>query len=113
MRRFPDDAPAPTHQPTLVTTHAQEPPQTTPSVTYGDDLAPSDETLAAREATGLPELSMDLHIFAADRAKRAVFINGRRYTEGATIAEGPIVEEITSEGAVLRYRGHRFLLPRL
>lgn len=89
--------------PTLV------PAQPTPSVTYGDDTAPP----APQAVAGLPELSMDLHIFAADSAKRAVFINGRRYTEGATIVEGPIVEEITREGAVLNYRGRRFLLPRL
>ena len=28
------------------------------------------------------------------------------------LAEGPTVEEITREGAVLSYRGQRFLLPR-
>ena len=64
-------------------------------------------------ATSLPELTVDLHVFAADPAKRAVFINGRRYTQGARIAEGPLVEEITPEGAMLSYRGRRFLLPRL
>ena len=42
-----------------------------------------------------------------------MFINGRRYTQGAHIAEGPMVEEITDDGAVLSYRGRRFLLPRL
>jgi general secretion pathway protein B len=63
--------------------------------------------------SGLPELSVDLHVFAADPAKRAVFINGRRYTQGATIAEGPVVEEITREGATLSWRGRRFTLPRL
>ena len=42
-----------------------------------------------------------------------MFINGRRYTRGDRIAEGPIVEEITREGALLSYRGRRFLLPRL
>ena len=56
---------------------------------------------------------MDLHVFSADPAKRAVFINGRRYTQGAQIAEGPVVEEITRDGAVLTYRGRRFVLPRL
>jgi hypothetical protein len=42
-----------------------------------------------------------------------VFINGRRYTQGDSIAEGPRVEEITQDGAVLNYRGQRFLLPRM
>lgn len=94
--------------PTLVPT----PPAGSPGVRY-DNAAPSPDALAAQAAEGLPELSMDLHIFSADRSKRAVFINGRRYTEGATLAEGPVVEEITREGAVLNYRGRRFVLPRL
>ncbi|MEX1994133.1 MAG: general secretion pathway protein GspB [Steroidobacteraceae bacterium] len=67
----------------------------------------------AAQAAGLPELTVDLHVFTDDPARRAVFINGRRYTQGATILEGPVVEEITRDGAVLNYRGRRFLLPRL
>ena len=67
----------------------------------------------AAQAAGLPELTVDLHVFMDDPARRAVFINGRRYTQGATILEGPVVEEITRDGAVLTYRGQRFLLPRL
>ncbi len=63
--------------------------------------------------TGLPPLSVDLHIFAAEPAKRAVFINGRRYTQGVQITEGPKIEQITPDGALLTYRGRRFLLPRL
>ncbi|MGH8243752.1 MAG: general secretion pathway protein GspB [Steroidobacteraceae bacterium] len=98
---FPPDAPDPTLLP--------EAPTSDPAVLY-EDAAP--EASAAVPA-GLPELSVDLHVFAADPAKRAVFINGRRYTQGAHIAEGPTVEEITREGAVLSYRGRRFLLPRL
>lgn len=98
---FPPDAPDPTLLP--------EAPTSDPAVLY-EDAAP--EASAAVPA-GLPELSVDLHVFTADPAKRAVFINGRRYTQGAHIAEGPIVEEITREGAVLSYRGRRFLLPRL
>jgi hypothetical protein len=82
-----------------------------PSVIY--ENAPAPEGSAGGVPSGLPELSVDLHVFAADPAKRAVFINGRRYTQGATIAEGPVVEEITREGATLSWRGRRFTLPRL
>jgi len=83
-------------------------PEGAPSVvTAGDDYA------AAAAATGLPELTIDLHIYAADPAKRAVFINGQRYTRGARLTEGPLVEDITPDGALLSYRGRRFLLPRL
>jgi general secretion pathway protein B len=83
-----------------------------PGVIYGQ--APSAEDAAAvAAATGLPELTVDLHIYSEDPAKRSVFINGRRYVQGDHIAEGPVVEQITREGAMLSYRGRRFLLPRL
>jgi general secretion pathway protein B len=99
---LPPEAPDPTLVPDTSVSSA---------VTY--DNAPTEEPSSAVAATGLPELSVDLHVFAADPAKRAVFINGRRYTQGARIAEGPVVEEITRDGAVLTYRGRRFVLPRL
>jgi general secretion pathway protein B len=82
------------------------------AVAYGD-APPGDDFSSVAAVTGLPELSVDLHIFTTDPAKRAIFINGRRYQQGARIAEGPVVEEITPEGAVLSYRGRRFQLPRL
>lgn len=100
---LPPDAPDPTLMP--------DTPAPGADVTYGNAAAENPSSVAA--ATGLPELSVDLHVFAADPAKRAVFINGRRYTQGAQIAEGPVVEEITRDGAVLTYRGRRFVLPRL
>jgi general secretion pathway protein B len=100
----PPDAPDPTLLP--------EAPAAAPSVTYSE-APPADDAVSVEAATGLPELSVDLHIFAEDPAKRAVFINGRRYTKGDRIAEGPVVEDITRDGALLSYRGRRFLLPRL
>ncbi|HEU0223917.1 MAG TPA: general secretion pathway protein GspB [Steroidobacteraceae bacterium] len=73
---------------------------------------PSVDTLPPQATAGLAELNVDLHIYAADPARRAVFVNGRRYTEGMALAEGPMVEEITRDGVVINHRGQRFLLPR-
>jgi general secretion pathway protein B len=102
---LPPDAPDPTLLP-------DTPGPAGSGVVHG--ATPGTEDAATVEAqTGLPPLAVDLHIFTDDPAKRAVFINGRRYTQGATIAEGPTVEQITREGAILSYRGRRFLLPRL
>ena len=103
MPTLPPDAPDPTLVPDAQGAN--------PSVIY--ENAPTPESSSSGVPSGLPELSVDLHVFAADPAKRAVFINGRRYTQGATIAEGPVVEEITREGATLSWRGRRFTLPRL
>ena len=86
------------------------------SVTYSpgpvDDMPPPIGDLPAQVTAGLPELSVDLHIYSDDPAKRVVFINGRRYQRGGVLAEGPTVEEINREGVVLSYHGRRFLLPR-
>jgi general secretion pathway protein B len=81
------------------------------TVSYGP-APPSVETLPPQAAAGLTDLSVDLHIYSTDPAKRAVFVNGRRYLEGMTLAEGPMVEEITRDGVVINHRGQRFLLPR-
>jgi general secretion pathway protein B len=102
---LPPDAPDPT---LLPPSQAAAPPTVafTPSPTVED-------AASVLASTGLPPLTVDLHIFTDDPAKRAVFINGRRYIQGAQIAEGPVVEQITRDGAVLSYRGRRFTLPRL
>ncbi len=103
---LPPDAPDPTLLPDTPVA------STSGGVTYSEGPVPSNAGITALTA-GLPELTIDLHIFTDDPGKRAVFINGRRYTQGDSIVEGPRVEEITRDGAVLNYRGQRFLLPRL
>jgi general secretion pathway protein B len=99
----PPPAPDPTLLPDAPVTYAPEPV---------DEYPPSIRDLPAQSTAGLPELSVDLHIYSDDPAKRVVFINGRRYQTGSVLTEGPTVEEINREGAVLSYHGQRFLLPR-
>jgi general secretion pathway protein B len=60
----------------------------------------------------LPELHLDVHVYATRPADRFVYINNRRYREGATLAEGPAVERIRRDGVILSYHSVRFLLPR-
>lgn len=104
----PASTPPPAPDPTLVPT----PPS---AVVHppAEGLPPPIAALPPQVTAGLPELSIDLHVYTNDPAKRTVFINGRRYRQGGALPEGPIVEEITRDGAVLSYRGRRFLLPRL
>jgi general secretion pathway protein B len=73
---------------------------------------PSINDLAPQATAGLPPISLALHVYASDPAQRFVVINGRRYQEGAQIQEGPTLERITPDGAILSHRGLRFLLPR-
>jgi general secretion pathway protein B len=68
--------------------------------------------LQAQGVLQLPEMHLDIHVFSGQAAERFVFVNMKKYTEGATLSEGPAVQEITQEGVVLDYLGTRFLLPR-
>ena len=58
----------------------------------------------------LPELRLDLHVYAAKPAERYAFINMHKVREGDLTPEGVRVLQITSEGVVLDYRGTEFLL---
>jgi general secretion pathway protein B len=73
---------------------------------------PSIHNLPAQATAGLAPLNIDLHVYSADPAQRFVIINGQRLHEGGQIKEGPTVEQITPEGAILDHQGTRFLLPR-
>ena len=63
-------------------------------------------------ADALPPLHLDVHVYSPNPAQRFVFINGHKYVEGSTLAEGPRVLRIRPDGVELAYRGSRFLLPR-
>jgi general secretion pathway protein B len=73
-----------------------------------DDLPSRDEVIA--QGTQLPELRLDLHVYAAKAADRFVFINMRKLREGESLPEGVRVEAITPRGAELSFRGRRFTL---
>jgi general secretion pathway protein B len=77
-----------------------------PLLTSGDDK--SDLT----GANALPDMHLDVHVYATRPAERFVYINMRKYREGATLAEGPLLERIRRDGVVLDYHGLRFVLPR-
>lgn len=76
------------------------------------EFIPRIDSLPPEATAGLPKLNLELHIYATNPAQRAVFINGHRYREGDVLPGGAKIEAITTDGAVLRYRGQRFLLPR-
>ena len=58
-----------------------------------------------------PQITIQVHVFEQIPAQRFVIVNGRRYREGETLAEGPALVEIVREGLVLDYRGERLLYP--
>jgi general secretion pathway protein B len=58
----------------------------------------------------LPELRLDLHVYASNPAERYAFINMHKMREGDVTPEGVQVKEITRDGVVLDYRGTEFIL---
>jgi len=55
-------------------------------------------------------LRLDVHVFSDQPQKRFVLINMHKYKQGEKLQEGPQLDEITPEGAVLSFRGQRFRL---
>jgi general secretion pathway protein B len=101
-------------QPASATAGARE---RDPLLTSGDDksdqeVLPTISELDLTGANALPEMHLDVHVYATKAAERFVYINMRKYREGATLAEGPVLERIRRDGVVLDYHGLRFVLPR-
>lgn len=104
-------------RPTVAPTSRErrEPPAGLPtpgSVTLAPtpEPVPPLETLSASAKRGIPALSLDIHVHSTDSKQRFVVINGRRYREGERLGEGPVLESVTRDGAILRQDGQRFRL---
>jgi general secretion pathway protein B len=83
-------------------------PSAPPPASSTGSLPTADEFMGR----GVPEMRLELHFYATRPQERFVFVNGRRYREGDTTAEGVMVVEIVPEGVVMNQGGNRFLLPR-
>jgi general secretion pathway protein B len=77
-----------------------------------EELLPSINELSLTGSQTLPEMHLDVHVYATKPSERFVYINMRKYHEGATLQEGPALERIRRDGVVLNYQGLRFVLPR-
>lgn len=76
------------------------------------DGLPSFQQLILEGRLSVQHLHLDIHVFGDAGPERFVFINMKKYREGDTLAEGPSLEEITSTGVILAYRGDKFTLDR-
>jgi general secretion pathway protein B len=92
--------------------HRRDPLLTDDDHKADEEVLPSitEITLAGQQA--LPELHLDVHVYATNPSDRFVYINMRKYHEGATLQEGPVLERIRRDGAILNFQGLRFVLPR-
>jgi general secretion pathway protein B len=102
LAEVPEERPAMSREPTAST-----------RVRRGTGLGiPTYEQLAGAPGSALPELRLDLHVFANEPADRFVFLNNARLREGETLRDGTRVESIVPDGVVLSAQGTRFLLQR-
>jgi general secretion pathway protein B len=94
-----------THRPDPLLSERSDPPE-------DQEILPSISELNLTGAQALPELHLDVHVYATKPSERFVYINMRKYHEGSVLQEGPKVERIRRDGVVLDYKGLRFILPR-
>lgn len=94
---------------TPTVTNVEPPAARPPTITEG---LPTLRELIAAGQMQLPDMHLDIHVYSGQPDDRFVFVNMTKYTEGATLTEGPSITEITPDGVVLDYFGTRFLLPR-
>jgi hypothetical protein len=77
------------------------------------DPVAAEEEVAAGKApawSGVPSLRIELLVWAADPAKRMVYLSGRKFVEGEAIENGAVIEQIVEDGVVLLYQGQRIRL---
>lgn len=82
----------------------------TPSAIRKD--LPTAEELASSGSIPSGDLHLDIHVYNEVAAERFVFIDMRKYGEGAELPQGARIEEITRDGVVLSQNGQRFTLTR-
>lgn len=76
-----------------------------------EDAIPLLRDLPASYRADFPPLTVEIHVYDDDVAKRWVMVNARRYREGEALSEGPRIAEITPDGIVFDHRGQRALYP--
>jgi len=75
------------------------------------DAGNAEEPPSLSEISGeMPDLRLDLQVYAAHPADRYALINMHRVHEGDVLPEGPRVLAIEHDGVKLSYRGTEFML---
>ena len=92
--------------------HRRDPLLTDDDYKADEEVLPSITEINLAGQQALPELHLDVHVYATDPSDRFVYINMRKYHEGATLQEGPVLERIRRDGVILNFQGLRFVLPR-
>lgn len=103
---------APTEEPASPSPARRETPPASVTPAPGPAVVPTFNELRADGSLQLPDLHLDIHVYAENPSERFVFVNMSKYREKATLAEGPTIREINADGVILEYQGAHFMLPR-
>lgn len=103
---------APTAEPAPPRPARRETPTARVTPAPGPVVVPTFNELRADGSLRLPDLHLDIHVYAENPSERFVFVNMSKYREKATLAEGPTIREINPDGVILEYEGADFMLPR-
>jgi general secretion pathway protein B len=100
---------APVQPPTPIKTSPE------PSPREIKPVKPSNKVLSIKELSAtikgsLPELKMTVHSYNEQPQSRFVVINNNTIREGQPINADLKIEQITPNGVILNYQGHRFVL---
>jgi general secretion pathway protein B len=105
-------AAAPASASPVRTARARDPVLTADEDKADEEVLPKISEIDLSGQPALPDLHLDVHVFATKPADRFVYINMSKYREGAALADGLTLERIRRDGVVLNYHGLRFVLPR-
>jgi len=100
------------YTPVDATTPASASPPASTSHSSSHKNLPSLLELTLAGAIDLPPMRLDIHVYSDQPAERFVFINMKKYREGDSLVEGPVLEAITGEGVVLIHQGRSFVVTR-
>lgn len=109
-KRLPAVAVTPprSHPPVAVTPPRSQSPVAPPLPVSAPSAPPVPVPVPAASVD--PKLKLEVLVYSDVASERMVFINGRKYVQGDTVAERARVEEIQPDGVVLSEQGRRFTL---
>lgn len=56
----------------------------------------------------LPPFSMTVHVYDEEPGRRFIYVNGSKVREGELTRDGFFIEQVLTDGAIVRYDDHRF-----
>ncbi|HLY53278.1 MAG TPA: general secretion pathway protein GspB, partial [Steroidobacteraceae bacterium] len=77
---------------------AQDPVLTADADPTDAEVLPTISEINLSSQPALPELHLDVHVYATRPADRFVYINNRKYREGSALADGLTLEHIRRDG---------------